>query len=281
MTVTTAAPLEVAAITLDFGNTLVRVDRANLAAVVRETAHAAARGTAGSEPAFLEAWAQERARQFREELPRFREPDLRARVVRVLARQRGMAPPPDAEPWDDAAAARLVESAEVEAVVDAYSGAFIARMTPVADADAVLARLAGDGFSLAVLSNWPLADTIERYCERRGWTRHLRAIVVSQRVGTIKPHRAIFDHARERLDVAAERILHVGDDWAADVVGARQAGWRAAYLRDRQLDTPLPTSSPPAAAMGPGDAEPSTADLVIDELEELPPLVRPWTGGTP
>ena len=295
MTVTSVEPLEVAAITLDFGNTLVRVDRPNLAAIVRETARVAKqRGLAADAERFMRAWDEERARQFREELPRFREVDVRERVVRVLARQRGMAPPPDAGRWDDAAAGRLVEPDDVEAIVDTYSGAFIERMRPVADAEAVLERLAVAGFALGVLSNWPLAETIERYCEVQGWTRYLRAIVVSQRVGSIKPHRAIFDHARERIGAPAERILHVGDDWAADVVGARQAGWRAAYLRDRQVDSPLPTSTPPTAArlvVEDGDARPldaeatdavhQRADLVIDELADLPPLVRPWSGSRP
>jgi len=273
------APLEVAAITLDFGNTLVRVDRPNLAAIVRETAATARqRGLAADEAAFLRAWEEERARQFREELPRFHEVDIRARVARVLARQRGMPPPPDEVPWDDVAAARLAEPAEVEALIDVYSGAFVARMRPVADAEAVIQRLSGEGFTLGVLSNWPLAETIERYCESRGWLRYLRAIVVSQRVGAIKPHRAIFDHARERLGAPAERILHVGDDWAADIVGARQAGWQAAYLRDRQLDTPLPTSRPPDPDRRDGEPDQERADLVIDELADLPPLVRRWNG---
>jgi HAD superfamily hydrolase (TIGR01509 family) len=281
VTVTSVAPLEVAAITIDFGNTLVRVDRPNLTAVVHETARVAAeRGLAGDEATFLRAWDEERARQFREDLPRQREVDIRERVIRIIARQRGMAAPPEASAWDDAAAARLVEPSEVEAVVDAYSWAFVDRMPPVGDADAVLEQLSEAGFTLGVLSNWPLAETIERYCEVRGWTRHLRTIVVSQRVGAIKPQRAIFDHARERLGAPADRILHVGDDWAADVVGAREAGWHTAYVRDRQVDTPLPTSAPPDdAALAAGGAT-SGADLVIAELADLPPLVRRWAGPT-
>jgi FMN phosphatase YigB (HAD superfamily) len=158
-------------------------------------------------------------------------------------------------------------------------------MQPVDDAGATLARLASDGFALAILSNWPLAVTIDRYAEAQGWLPHLRAIVVSQRVGTIKPHPTIFRAAEEELGFGPGRragdapvrtterspILHVGDDWAADVVGATRAGWRTAYLRDRQGDTPLPTSEP-----GDGIAtdELVEADLVIAELGELPGLVR-------
>ena len=39
-------------------------------------------------------------------------------------------------------------------------------------------------------------------------------------------------------------ILHVGDDWAADVVGAKEAGWRAAYLETVAGSSPLPESRP-------------------------------------
>jgi FMN phosphatase YigB (HAD superfamily) len=92
---------------------------------------------------------------------------------------------------------------------------------------------------------------------------------VSQRVGIIKPHPAIFRAAEEALSINATqrgRILHVGDDWAADIVGAHRAGWRTAYLRNRQLDTPLPTSEPGDDLLTDANVEP---DLVIDELSDL------------
>jgi FMN phosphatase YigB (HAD superfamily) len=142
-----------------------------------------------------------------------------------------------------------------------------------------LARTAGRsslGWSRStILSNWPLALTVDRFAEAHGWLPYLSAIVVSQRVGTIKPHPAIFRAAQAELGfdgVADGRILHVGDDWAADVVGAAQVGWRTAYLRNRQQDTPLPTSQP-------GDEVAAGAvvipDLVIDELSDLDARVEP------
>lgn len=266
-----ATRLAVTAITIDFGNTLVRVDRAGLRGVVEETSEALAkRGIVGDRPAFLAAWAEERERQFREEVPEFREVDIAQRAVRVLARVRGLEPPPAPEErWNDGAAGERVAAEDVEAVVDAYSAAFVGRMSPVPDASATLERLASRGFTLAILSNWPLALTVDRFAEAQGWLPHLRSIVVSQRVGTIKPHPTIFRAAEEALGLDANaggRILHVGDDWAADVVGAHDAGWRTAYLRNRQLDTPLPTSEPgDGASVDP----PVVPDLVIDELSDL------------
>jgi HAD superfamily hydrolase (TIGR01509 family) len=262
--------LPVAAITLDFGNTLVRVDRPGLRDVVEETADGLGlRGIVEDRDGFLAAWAEERDRQFREEVPEFREVDVGQRAVRVLARLRGVTPPALDARWDDLVAASKVQPEEVDAVVDAYSAAFVRGISPMPDAGSTIEQLAGRGFALAILSNWPLAATIDRFAEAQGWTPHLRAIVVSQRVGTIKPHPAIFRAAEEALGVdesSRAQILHVGDDWAADVVGASQAGWRSAYLRGRQGDTSLPTSEPGDALQLGVRVEP---DLLIDELADL------------
>lgn len=231
------------AVTLDFGNTLVPVPASALRRVVEVTA----REMAGRLGPFevervLDAWHEERERQFREEVPQFREVDLAQRIVRVVARLRGMAPPPGDARWDDAAAARLSDPDEVAWSVDAYSRAFVEALPAADGAGALIEQLARDR-RVAILSNWPLAATIDRYCEAAGWTEHLSAIVVSQRVGTIKPHPAIFAAARRALgEPAPDEILHVGDDWAADIVGAKRAGWRAAWLAMRPGDSPLPGS---------------------------------------
>jgi len=268
--------LAVAAITLDFGNTLVRIDRAGLRGVVEETSGALARrGLVADQPAFLAAWSEERDRQFREEVPEFREVDIDQRAVRVLARLRGMAPPPVESRWDDRAASELVQPAEVDVVVDAYSSAFVGRMSPVSDATSTLEQLSARGFELAILSNWPLALTVDRFAEAQGWLPYLRAVVVSQRVGIIKPHPSIFRAAEAALGLGGDaggRILHVGDDWAADVVGAANAGWRTAYLRNRQEDTPLPTSEPGDDLVAGARVTP---DLVIDELADLDQHLEP------
>ena len=268
--------LAVAAITLDFGNTLVRIDRAGLRGVVEEMSGALARrGLVADQPAFLAAWSEERDRQFREEVPDFREVNIDQRAVRVLARLRGMAPPPVESRWDDRAASELVQPAEVDVVVDAYSSAFVGRMSPVSDATSTLEQLSARGFELAILSNWPLALTVDRFAEAQGWLPYLRAVVVSQRVGIIKPHPSIFRAAEAALGLGGDaggRILHVGDDWAADVVGAANAGWRTAYLRNRQEDTPLPTSEPGDDLVGGARVTP---DLVIDELADLDQHLEP------
>lgn len=268
MAASDAEPLRVEVVSYDFGNTLVRVDRAGSRAVAAATAAALGRAGIVDHPAsFLAVWAEERDRQLREDVPLGREVDLAQRVARTLARLRGTAPPPPDGRWDDPAAVLASEPAEVDAAIEAYSGAFIATMPPFAGAEDHLVRMHERGFRLGLLSNWPLATTIDRYVEAQGWRHLFDVIVVSQRVGAIKPRPEIFLAAARLLASAPERILHVGDDWAADVVGAIRAGWHAAYLRGHQDDTPLPTSAPG------GEDQP---DLIVDRLAEIEPRTVPW-----
>jgi FMN hydrolase / 5-amino-6-(5-phospho-D-ribitylamino)uracil phosphatase len=253
-----SAPIR--AISFDFGNTLVPVGRDDLRAVVRRmTSHVATRSGPLDEHEFGSAWVGERERQFAEEVPLMREVDLAQRVVRVLARMRGMAAPSRAARWDDVAAARLSTPEEVGAALADYNRAFVETIRAPSEVGPLLERLAAH-FVLGICSNWPLAATIDGFVEAAGWTPHLRAIVVSQRVGAIKPHPRMFDAAEKALGTAPGSILHVGDDWAADVVGAKRAGWRAAYLQGRPADSALPASE-----RG-GDVEP---DLVLDRLTDL------------
>jgi FMN phosphatase YigB (HAD superfamily) len=95
----------------------------------------------------------------------------------------------------------------------------------------------------------------------------LSVIVVSQRVGAIKPSPRIFAVAATELDLAGDRILHLGDDWTADVVGARCAGWRAGFLRGQETDWPRQPIDPAVQV---------TADLVIDRLDLLEGELDRW-----
>jgi HAD superfamily hydrolase (TIGR01509 family) len=258
------------AISFDFANTLVPVDRRGFRTVVELTLDAATeRCRIRDRDAFLRAWDEERDRQFREEVPEGREVDLAQRVGRVLARCRGFVPPPVEERWDDVAALALSSAEERDLVVDRYTSSFVHAMPPPPMVGPLLARLAARGFRLGILSNWPLSVTIERYVEAAGWRGSLAAIVVSQRVGAIKPSPVIFATAAAELGVAGPTILHVGDDWMADVVGARRAGWRACFLRNQAADWPRQAVDP---------ADPQVADVTIDHLDELEAALEGFTG---
>jgi len=232
----------VRAVSFDFGNTLVPVTRDDLRVVVDRTTRVVARRCGPFDEAdFAAAWAEERDRQFAEDMPRMREVDLGERAVRVLARMRGMPAPDRIEPWDDEAARGYSSPDEVDFALETYTASFVATIAPPAGVGPLLERLAGR-YALGICSNWPVAATIDRFVEAAGWAQHLSAVVVSQRVGTIKPDVRMFQVTEALLGVPPGAILHVGDDWAADIVGAKRAGWLAAWLRTDATDSPFPTS---------------------------------------
>ena len=248
------------AITLDFGNTLVPFPAGPMAEVVRLTAERAAVLLGCSVDDFVSVWGAERLRQFAEEVPAGREADMDVRVARVLARLRGQLAPRDGARWDDAAVATYSEPAEVETILNTYADAFVLKTPVPPGIGPMLERLAGT-YRLAILSNWPLALAIDRFVENAGWRRYLSAVVVSHRVGAIKPWPRIFEQAASELGVASgPAILHVGDDLGADVLGAHGVGWSAAWVRYKPDDSDLPVA-PPAPGAKP--------DFAIDAILDL------------
>jgi FMN phosphatase YigB (HAD superfamily) len=249
------------AITLDFGNTLVPFPAALMGTVLRSTAERAAPSAGVGVDEFLLVWMEERQRQMDEDVPEGREAYMDVRAVRVLARLRGCPVPQQGRRWNDAIAVGYSSPAEVAAVVEAYATAFV-DLTPVPpEIGPMLERLAGS-YRLAILSNWPLALAVDRFVDSAGWRPYLSAVVVSHRVGSIKPWPAIFETTARALAVpSGARLLHVGDDLGADVAGAHAVGWRAAWVRVKPEDSPLPF------APFTGHELP---DLVIDRVTDLP-----------
>lgn len=258
------------AVTFDFGDTLVPVSAAAFRAVIEEAASDVVRRLAlGDREAFLAAWVEERDRQMREDVPQGREMDMGRRFARLIARSRGMAPPPVGVRWDDAAVDRVMDPAEVAFALDAYRDRWVEGIPVPAGVAPVLASIASTR-RVGILSNWPHAATIEAFVDRAGWRPHLTAIVVSAEVGAIKPDVRIFRVAERALgmeDAPAGSILHVGDDPRADVAGARRAGWRAAWLHSTNAGSPLP-----GAGMAPEPGAPAP-DVEIDALDEIVQLL--------
>ena len=93
-----------------------------------------------------------------------------------------------------------------------------------------LQHLRDTGFKLAIVSNW---DTpLEPLTERIGIAKYFDAIVASHdvRVRSEKPDSHIFNCALAAVGVSAEEVVHVGDTYAADIVGARGVGIRPILL---------------------------------------------------
>ena len=87
-----------------------------------------------------------------------------------------------------------------------------------------------EGFKLAIVSNW---DTpLDPLTERLGIAGYFDAIVASHdaRVRSEKPDPHIFNYALAAVGVSAEEVVHVGDTYRADIVGAQGVGIRPILL---------------------------------------------------
>ena len=92
-----------------------------------------------------------------------------------------------------------------------------------------------------ITARWPLASLTNGNADlqRIGIHAHFSHHICARDSGVAKPDPRIFRAAAALLGVAPGQILHVGDDPLMDVVGAREAGLRTAWInRDGQ---PWPT----------------------------------------
>jgi putative hydrolase of the HAD superfamily len=111
-----------------------------------------------------------------------------------------------------------------ERVVTAF---VTASRTALAESRAVLERLRAR-VALGVISNF--YGNVDRILDEAGIGPSLTAIIDSNRVGVSKPDPAIFALAMQRLGCQPAETLHVGDSFEKDVVAARAAGLRTAWL---------------------------------------------------
>jgi FMN phosphatase YigB (HAD superfamily) len=117
----------------------------------------------------------------------------------------------------------------------------------------LLATLVERGFRLGVVSNG--CGNVEKLCADFGYTPFLSVIVDSRRVGLFKPDPAIFLHAAEELGGDPGSMMMVGDSFDRDVVPAKKAGMKTAWLQGAELrECP----------------EPSLVDLHLRRLADLP-----------
>ena len=125
-----------------------------------------------------------------------------------------------------------------------------------ADVQPALERLAAR-FPLLALSNGnaELAAT--------GLSAYFVGAVSARGCGVAKPSARIFEVACAQLQCPAGQVMHVGDDWRLDIVGARQAGLHTAWIRRPEAAL---HHGPACAAE---DAAPPGRHLHLDDLLAL------------
>jgi len=90
------------------------------------------------------------------------------------------------------------------------------------DVRRTLPQLQRAGYIMAVVSNRdkPFQDTLDSH----GLSEFFPYSLAGGEVESYKPEPGIFEHALKKMNVTAQETIYVGDNYYADVVGARRAG---------------------------------------------------------
>lgn len=154
-----------------------------------------------------------------------------------------------------------VAAAVIEEAAQHHLDAWTPHIRHHADAVVTLQRLKEQGVAIGLLSNthWP-ESFHEHFLQRDGLAGLIDVRAYTSNMQHSKPHREAFAYVLERLAVAPERAVMVGDRPIDDVWGSQQIGMRGVWR-------------PHAAAPALGDVVP---DAVIQQLSELPALLARW-----
>jgi putative hydrolase of the HAD superfamily len=156
---------------------------------------------------------------------------------------------------------RTPTDAEVAGILLARRRAFVEVVTAGNGTHALLEALAAR-YRLTILSNYPDATAIRQSLERTGLLRFIDVVVVSGELGRVKPHPYPFHAMLAAAEATPDETVHVGDNWLADVQGAKRVGMAAVHLTAWDTPEAMPQSD--------DDIPP---DAVIATLDELAPLL--------
>ncbi len=134
---------------------------------------------------------------------------------------------------------------------------FVQCIEPTPGVDALLMRMR-QRYRVGLVSNYPDGEAIRASVTRVGLRNILEVVVASGDVGRVKPDPLPFRTALEQLELAPDQAVYVGDNWLADIQGAKQLGMQAVLTRQFQ--------SPEVFEENDGDHQP---DLIISHLSEL------------
>lgn len=115
------------------------------------------------------------------------------------------------------------------------------------------------GLPLGVITNGPREHQRSKV-KQLGLERWIlpEHLFISSEIGIAKPDKRIFEHAQTTMNLHPESTFYIGDSYANDVIGAKQAGWKAIWVNRRGL-APLSTEIRPDYIV---DAQHSITEIV-------------------
>ncbi len=143
-----------------------------------------------------------------------------------------------------------------------YTGAMVdwPQVAPVAYALDTLVRLQPLAL-LAVATNAKDSGEAEIWdaLKRASLADVLDYVFCFHSIGYLKPSLEYYAHILKQLQLPAEQVIMVGDEWIADIQGANQAGLRAVWFNPRTLEERA-----------------NAQHLTIHSLVELPDSLHKW-----
>lgn len=235
-------PAQIRAVVFDYGNTLVEFNRPQATRCDNALAESLRTLYGPHDPAQLHAIRdRNRMAPYSGDPPAYRENDIQV-ITRDLVRELyGVEP----------------TAADLAVLVQARFDEFINVVEAPEGMHAFLERL-GARHALGLLSNYPDGAAIRASLKKIGFDALFQTVVVSGDLGFAKPHPLLFETIAGELGVAHSEILHVGDNWLADIQGAKRAGMSVAHVRQW---APAETFE-----RAPGDFEP---DLILNTALEI------------
>jgi putative hydrolase of the HAD superfamily len=117
---------------------------------------------------------------------------------------------------------------------------------------------------LGFISNYPCRQSIVDSMKKVGIVDLFDSIVVSGEMGMVKPHPKIFKRCLDDLALNPGECVYVGDNWLADVQGAKRLGMAAIHTTQYVSYENFEPFE--------GDLQP---DRAIDHLNELEAIFQP------
>lgn len=103
---------------------------------------------------------------------------------------------------------------------------FIRNLTITEDIAQLLGKIR-EKYKIGLISNYPCSRSILKTLSESGLSDLFDTVVISGDVGYVKPHPKPFETALSCLKLQPADCLFVGDNWLADIQGAKRMGMKA------------------------------------------------------
>lgn len=135
-------------------------------------------------------------------------------------------------------------------------------VTLIDGAATTLQQLQALGYRLGLISNAAYGPFLSWTLAHFGLLDFFEHVVVSADVGIRKPDLKIFGIALDRMGLAPEETVYVGDDFTKDIAASKKAGMRAIWYR--------PTDKSTASVDG------IVPDAIVTSLNQIPAWGIQW-----